>query len=281
MKRWILGTILVLGAGQLWAGATFSRVKTWNAGDTLTASDLNAEFNNVLNNLTPAGVDDYSATTTEMRSTADPYPGSVESQATSLQGEIERLRYQVLELKKAIQPNNVTYWYQDTPTAGVFTVLGSSVGVNDTTPSTNLDVTGTAAISGAVSISGLLTGSAGATITGPVSMSSQTVTQVHHLATGNTYLNNTDTSADSVLVRFVIDQFKIVGGGAKGITIADNLAIGDDANPSYGGGTQVIYINNAAAVPTTNPSSGGILYTESGALKYRGSSGTVTTIAAP
>lgn len=51
-------------------------------------------------------------------------------------------------------------------------------------------------------------------------------------------------------------------------------------NGSFGGGFKVIYIANRAAAPTSNPSGGGILYTESGALKYRGSSGTVTTIAA-
>lgn len=38
-------------------------------------------------------------------------------------------------------------------------------------------------------------------------------------------------------------------------------------------------IPNTAGAPGTNPGSGGYLYTESGALKYRGSSGTVTTIA--
>jgi hypothetical protein len=38
-------------------------------------------------------------------------------------------------------------------------------------------------------------------------------------------------------------------------------------------------IANAATVPTGAPSGGGVLYVESGALKYRGSSGTVTTIA--
>lgn len=47
---------------------------------------------------------------------------------------------------------------------------------------------------------------------------------------------------------------------------------------SYGGGTNVMSIANGSA-PSTNPSGGGILYVESGALKYRGSSGTVTTIA--
>lgn len=38
-------------------------------------------------------------------------------------------------------------------------------------------------------------------------------------------------------------------------------------------------MKNATAVPTTNPTGGGILYAEAGALKWRGSSGTVTVIA--
>jgi hypothetical protein len=49
---------------------------------------------------------------------------------------------------------------------------------------------------------------------------------------------------------------------------------------SHGGGTAVIGITNAANVPSTNPSGGGILYVEAGALKYRGSSGTITTLGA-
>lgn len=48
---------------------------------------------------------------------------------------------------------------------------------------------------------------------------------------------------------------------------------------SYGGGSGVLFMGNATTVPTTNPTGGGILYVEAGALKYRGSSGTVTTIA--
>jgi hypothetical protein len=47
----------------------------------------------------------------------------------------------------------------------------------------------------------------------------------------------------------------------------------------YGGGQAVVFIGNATTVPTSNPTGGGILYVESGALKFRGSSGTVTTIA--
>lgn len=49
---------------------------------------------------------------------------------------------------------------------------------------------------------------------------------------------------------------------------------GDVAN-----GVGVIGIKSATTNPSTNPSGGGILYVDSGALKYRGSGGTVTTIA--
>ncbi len=44
-------------------------------------------------------------------------------------------------------------------------------------------------------------------------------------------------------------------------------------------GDMVIYIGNAITAPTANPVSGGILYIEGGALKYRGTSGTVTELA--
>ncbi len=47
---------------------------------------------------------------------------------------------------------------------------------------------------------------------------------------------------------------------------------------SFGSGVKVLFIADGTA-PSSNPSGGGILYVESGALKYRGSSGTVTTVA--
>jgi hypothetical protein len=50
---------------------------------------------------------------------------------------------------------------------------------------------------------------------------------------------------------------------------------GDPAN-----GAGVLAIKNVATIPTTNPAAGGILYADAGALKWRGSSGTVTVIAA-
>jgi hypothetical protein len=67
------------------------------------------------------------------------------------------------------------------------------------------------------------------------------------------------------------------GTGAIQIGSSRNVQFGNSS--SFGGGALVIGINNATTAPTTNPSGGGVLYAESGALKYRGSSGTVTTIA--
>jgi hypothetical protein len=57
-----------------------------------------------------------------------------------------------------------------------------------------------------------------------------------------------------------------------------NLAL-CGAPKSFGGGSGVINLANATTAPTTNPTSGGILFVEAGALKYRGSAGTVTTVA--
>lgn len=48
---------------------------------------------------------------------------------------------------------------------------------------------------------------------------------------------------------------------------------------SLGGGVGIVAIANATTVPTSNPTGGGVYYVEGGAFKYRGSSGTVTTLA--
>jgi hypothetical protein len=56
-----------------------------------------------------------------------------------------------------------------------------------------------------------------------------------------------------------------------------NVGIGTSSQ--FGGGTGVIGLANAGTNPSTNPTGGGVLYADSGALKWRGSSGTTTTIA--
>ncbi len=57
-----------------------------------------------------------------------------------------------------------------------------------------------------------------------------------------------------------------------------NLGIGLYGS-GFGGGKGVIKIGDVDTLPTSNPNGGGYLYVQSGALKYRGSSGTITTIA--
>jgi hypothetical protein len=70
-------------------------------------------------------------------------------------------------------------------------------------------------------------------------------------------------------------------GGNGNILLSPNGSgsLGFGTTNQFGSGGRVIGIANATTVPTTNPTGGGVLYVEGGALKYRGSSGTVTTIA--
>jgi hypothetical protein len=64
-----------------------------------------------------------------------------------------------------------------------------------------------------------------------------------------------------------------------GVLAALNAQFGTPTAESFGGGSGVVGIRNAGTSPTTNPTNGGVLYAEAGALKWRGSAGTVTTIA--
>ena len=97
----------------------------------------------------------------------------------------------------------------------------------------------------------------------------------------NSYLNANDwaitagTAVNDLAIRNTTNSYNALyfqNGTGK-------ATIGVNGN-SFGGGEGVIYIANANINPTTNPTQGGILFVDSGALKYRGSSGTVTTIAA-
>lgn len=60
--------------------------------------------------------------------------------------------------------------------------------------------------------------------------------------------------------------------------VASGGNIGFRTTAQFGGGQGVIGIGNASVAPSVNPAGGGVLYVEDGALKYRGSKGTVTVI---
>jgi len=74
-------------------------------------------------------------------------------------------------------------------------------------------------------------------------------------------------------------QFHNSGGSSNNLMVRDDGNLGVNTT-SFADGQKVIGILNATIVPTTNPTGGGILYCEGGALKFRGSSGTVTTLGA-
>jgi len=85
-------------------GATFSRLKTWIT-EKLNSADINAEFDNILDNFTPAGMDDMSLNESAMQTQTDPGTPGSPSLPTDLAGEIERLRYEIAAIK------GETYWY--------------------------------------------------------------------------------------------------------------------------------------------------------------------------
>jgi len=87
--------------------ALFARTKNWSTNEVLTEPDLEGEFDNIINNMIPTMVEDYSTDSTAMQVQTDPYPASSVSLATSLAGEIERIRYQLAQLL------GTTYWYDD------------------------------------------------------------------------------------------------------------------------------------------------------------------------
>ena len=74
----------------------------------------------------------------------------------------------------------------------------------------------------------------------------------------------------------------VISGSANtifAVSAAGDLLVGN-ANTQVGSGAGVIAVKNAATLPSTNPSGGGVLYADAGAGKWRGSGGTTTTFGA-
>lgn len=57
-----------------------------------------------------------------------------------------------------------------------------------------------------------------------------------------------------------------------------NIVVGSTGSAMDGNGAGVIAIANATTTPGSQPSGGGVLYVQNGALMYKGSNGTITTI---
>jgi len=104
---------------------TWSRVKIWTAGETLTAAALNAEFDNVLTESDPDGIDDASTNAAAQNAQSNPYSGG-QVLATSLRTEIQQLRYQIALI------TGETYWYTapDISLAGITSTV-AELNLND------------------------------------------------------------------------------------------------------------------------------------------------------
>lgn len=85
--------------------------ETYVDGDVLSAADYMADHQQHIDNQTPQGTDDYSANVTQMRTTVDTGDVNSESLATSLAGELERIRYALKHLKDTINGSAVLQWY--------------------------------------------------------------------------------------------------------------------------------------------------------------------------
>lgn len=70
-----------------------------------------------------------------------------------------------------------------------------------------------------------------------------------------------------------------VGPATNHLVLDTSNNVGVGTSDQFGSGTGVVGLANAGTAPSTNPTGGGVLYAEAGALKWRGSGGTVTTIA--
>lgn len=88
----------------------FSRIKIWGR-ERLRYSDLNSEFNNIINNMDPTGIGSDSPTVSAMRADTDVAPYSsgvqVESLPTSLDDEFQGLRFAFRRFFGG------SYWYTD------------------------------------------------------------------------------------------------------------------------------------------------------------------------
>jgi len=124
---------------------------------------------------------------------------------------------------------------------------------------------------------GSTTGASSTTIdagTGAISIGTGAQARTTNIATG--------AAAQAVTLGSKTGASSLTLHSGTGHTVLDlagngNIAIAMGFTPTYGGGQNVIFIGNKTVNPSSNPTSGGIMFVDSGAAKWRGSSGTTTT----
>jgi len=109
--------------------------RTWADGDEFTGPDITDTLQQIVTDLVPSKIDDASTDVTAMQTTADPYVGGTATVATTLEGELQRLRHVVKVLA------GWTQWYahSEVPVLGSG---GAGIKIGNATPTaiTNIRV---------------------------------------------------------------------------------------------------------------------------------------------
>ena len=107
-------------------------LQPWVDDQLITKEVLNAENANIGSLMDAAGCGGHSDTDADAQLQTAPYPGSVLSKATSIAGELERLRYQIAQIL------GTDYWYKPAPvdisTVGKGSFIGAIVDAPSATP---------------------------------------------------------------------------------------------------------------------------------------------------
>jgi hypothetical protein len=150
---------------------------------------------------------------------------------------------------------------------------------NSLTGLVNLTMTGVFSSTGSGSFGGALTVSATIQSKEDLATNSETGAQIQ--AKGTTDPNRILAIGYNTTGNYGFIQATQFGTATKDLRLqpnGSNVSIGA-TTVGFGSGNGVFAMGNAGVVPTTNPTAGGVLYIQAGSLKFRGSSGTVTTIA--
>lgn len=107
---------------------------------------------------------------------------------------------------------------------------------------------------------------------------------VEHVASAVNQLSARGSATSNAVRLFAqgadgVVDLEVVSKGASQVRIGNTTKTNIvEIGEFTGAGAQCVFLSNSAA-PSSNPSGGGYLYVEAGALKYRGSGGSVTPIA--
>ena len=149
-------------------------------------------------------------------------------------------------------------WVVSAVTSTTFTVLGSGF-------------TNNAGTGGTFTLSAVGSFTAGTSVTTPLVIKAAASQSANTLEIQN-------SSGSTILQIFSGGSVSSNGSLAGNTTVSAGQSIRVGSTSATISGGPLAFFANATA-PSANPTSGGYIYVESGALKYRGSSGTVTTIA--